>query len=388
MIHNYYQQWGGEDASTEEDVNLLRSNGHDVELFYKHSEEIKDYNILKYIGLFFRTTWSFETTKHLKSRIKYFKPDIIHVQNFFPLVSPSLFYTCSKYNIPVVFTLRDYRLFCATGNFLRNDVICEDCVKHSLGRSILHRCYHDSAIQSSSIVLMLYLHRFLKTWKRKVNGYITLTQFSKDKFTEMGFDPGKIFVRPNFVSPAENVDRGKSRDYALFVGRLSPEKGLEILLEAYNELSIFPLLIVGDGPMKGWIEDYIRKYSLSNVKLLGFKEKNEIIDLLAQAKFLIMPSLSYETFGRTIIEAYAAGTPVIASRLGAIADNVIHGKTGMLFRPGDKEDLVRTIKYALDNENEMALWMRNAFNEYLNKFTPEKAYDNLIDIYGKIFEAI
>ena len=140
--------------------------------------------------------------------------------------------------------------------------------------------------------------------------------------------------------------------------------------------------------MKGWIEDYIRKYSLSNVKLLGFKEKNEIIDLLAQAKFLIMPSLWYETFGRTIIEAYAAGTPVIASRLGAMADNVIHGKTGMLFRPGDKEDLVRTIKYALDNENEMALWMRNAFNEYLNKFTPEKAYDNLIDIYGKIFEAI
>ena len=388
MIHNYYQQWGGEDASAEADVNLLRNNGHDVQLFVKHNDEIKHYNILRYAGLFFKPSWSLETTVRLKSTIKNFKPDIVHVQNFFPLVSPALFHTCSKYNIPVVYTLRDYRLFCATGNFLRNNVICEDCVKHSLARSILHRCYHDSAIQTSSVVLMLYLHRFLKTWERKVDAYIALTQFSRDKFTEMGLDPGKIFVRPNFVSLAENVARGKTRNYALFVGRLSPEKGLEILLEAFNELSHFPLWIVGDGPMKDWIDDYIGKYSLSNVKLLGFKGKHEIIDLLTQAKFLIMPSLWYETFGRTIIEAYAAGTPVIASRLGAMADNVIHGKTGMLFTPGDKEDLVRAIKYALDNENEMVLWSRNAFNEYLNKFTPEKAYGNLIDIYDKIIETV
>lgn len=283
MIHNYFQRRGGEDESNDQEIQLLKSYNHEVKLYSRHNDEIKDFSAPRKSLLFFEPTWSQKSYREIKRSIQEFKPEIVHFQNFFPLISPSAYYACAEMGVPIVQTLRDYRLLCPIGWFYRNGTVCEECLDHSLWRSISYGCYRDSSTQTASIALMLSAHRALKTWD-KINTFVALTEFSRQKFVEGGLPEHKILVRPNFLA----TDPGFAeigREYALFVGRLSPEKGIVNLLKAWRNLPDVPLKILGDGPLRSWVEEYVQKHNLKQVEVVGFVPSKGVLEYQKKLAF-------------------------------------------------------------------------------------------------------
>jgi glycosyltransferase involved in cell wall biosynthesis len=380
IVHNYTQQRGGADEAAEQEAELLRKYGHEVRIYSRHNDEIIKFSTVKKVFFFFEPTWSRRTYREIELVLAEFNPDLVHFHSFFPLISPSAYYAIAEKNIPVVQTLHEYRLVCPTGWLFRDNKVCNDCMQHSLWKGIFYGCYHDSHIQTASVALMLSVHRFLKTWQNKVHTFITLTEFARTKFIEGGIPESKIVVRSNFLATDPTTCHGE-RKYALYVGRLSSEKGVVTLLQAWKSLTNIPLKIVGDGPLKSWIKTYIDKWSLSHIDLVGFVSLQEVIEHQRNAYFLVMPSIWYETFGRTIIEAYSTGTPVIASRLGAMTELVKDDETGILFNPGSSFDLAEKVEYAFSQPDRLAHWGENAHHRYVQEFSAEVAYKSLIKIY-------
>lgn len=386
LLHNHYQQRGGEDYSTAQEIDLLRSHGHEVLLLTRHNDEINEYNIGKKAALFFTPTWSSHSRRIVANEIRAFRPDIVHIQNFFPLFSPAVHVTCSKASIPVIQSLRNYRLLAPCALLIRNDAVCEKCIKGTLWNGIALRCYRNSAIQTASVALMIKTHRVLRTWDKHVDAFVALTDFARDMFVEAGFDASKIVVRPNFLSPDPGTGTN-ARDGAVFIGRLSEEKGIRTLLAAWCTLTEAPMLtLVGDGPLAEWVRTYVKENSLSNVSLLGWIGPSEVINIVKKTCFFILPSVCYEGFPRTLVEAFATGTPALVSGHGSVGSIVTPGKTGLHFKPGDANDLAEKAQYMFDHPEETAEWGRNARAEYLEKYTAESAYQSLMEIYEAVIE--
>lgn len=380
MVHNYYQQRGGEDESTENEVRLLEKNGHTVLLYSRHNNEIKTFSLWRKFKLLGEPTWSRRTFREICEIIGEFRPEIVHVQNFFPLISPAVFYACDLCGIPVVCSLRNYRILCPSAFFFRNGKICEECVESSLWKSLQHECYRSSHIQTAAVLCMLVVHRLAKTLEHKITLFTALTNFSRDKLVAGGLPRTRIVVRPNFLAQDPSVGEGPRRGF-VFAGRLSEEKGVSTLLEAWTRHPEIPLTIIGDGPLKKWAENYIRENGLIHIRMTGRLKSDEVLAEIKKAVALVAPSLWYETFGRTIIEAYATGTPVIASRLGAMAELVVDGETGMLFAAGEAEDLsekVRTLMSSRETDLNMGAKARQVFE---TRFSAEQAHASLMKIY-------
>jgi glycosyltransferase involved in cell wall biosynthesis len=328
------------------------------------------------------TFWNKAAYRELRSLFRREKPQVVHFHNTFPLVSPAAYYAARAEGVSVVQTLHNYRLLCPNALFFRGGSVCEDC----LGRfvpwpGVVHRCYRGSFAASSAVVSMLTVHRALGTWSHMVDVYIALTEFAKRKFIEAGLPAEKIVVKPNFVYPDPGVGEGKG-GYALFVGRLSTEKGLDTLLAAWERVGEkLPLRIVGDGPLTGKVSEAARR--LKGVEWLGRRPREEVLALMKDASFLIFPSVCYEGFPMTIAEAYAVGLPVLASNLGGMSSLVDSGRTGFHFRPGDPEDLVAKVEWALSHPEELAAMRKESRAEYEAKYTAERNYQVLIDIYEK-----
>jgi glycosyltransferase involved in cell wall biosynthesis len=232
---------------------------------------------------------------------------------------------------------------------------------------------------------MLKTHRLTNTWEDKVDAYITLSKFTRRKFIEGGLPESKLFVRPNFLFEDPGIG-DHHREYALFIGRLSPEKGVMTMIDAWKNHPNIPLKIIGEGPQRPEIEEKIRLYKLNQIELLGFLPLNEVFKALKKATFLVMPSAWYEPFGRVIIEAYATATPVIASRIGGMEELIVEESTGLLFNPGDAQDLSNQIQYGIDHPQELSSWGKQARLEYERKYTADRAYEHLISIYGEVLE--
>lgn len=382
IVHNYTQRRGGADEAAEQERALLEKKGHAVFFYTRHNDEIKSMSWAEKLSLFFQPTWSHKSCTEIQSIITEFRPDILHCHSFFPLVSPAIYYIAKKHHLPVVQTLHEYRLVCASGQLIRNGSTCEECITGSLMRGIRYSCYHNSKIQTASASLMLKIHRWAKTWETKVDCFINLTEFSQNKLLESGIPQERCYIRPNFLSTTKQLHHS-DRTYALYVGRLSTEKGIETLLKAWNKLPHVPLKIIGDGPMRGWAERYVEQHNIHNIDFLGFLPIDEVLRYQRSALFVLLPSLFYETFGRTIMEAYSVGTPVIASNIGAITENVVEGETGLLFTPGDANDLAKNVRLAINNPRELIKWGIKAHKLYQSKFTAEIAYQQLVHIYAE-----
>jgi glycosyltransferase involved in cell wall biosynthesis len=382
-IHNSYQIRGGEDVSSESEQRLLRERGHQVDIYEENNDRISTLNTA---NVALKTIWSTEAYKIVKQRLQQSNYNLIHVQNFFPLISPSVYYAAKSQGVPVVQTLRNYRLLCPNALFFRDGQVCEDCIGKPIPYpGILHRCYRESQTASAGVAAMLAVHRTMNTWTKMVDLYIALTQFARQKFIEGGLPPEKIVVKPNFVHPDPGVGSGDG-GYALFVGRLSVEKGLDTLLTAWEQLdNPLPLKIVGDGPLADKVMEATQR--LPKVEWLGRKPMPEVHELMGKAMFLIFPSEWYETFGRVAVEAFAKGTPVIAANIGAIAELVDSGRTGLHFRPGDSKDLAARVEWALTHPTELALMRQEARAEFEAKYTATKNYQKLMEIYDKAQKA-
>ena len=375
FAHNYYQQGGGEDAVVANERSLLADRGHEVRMFSVSNEAID--GVWSKIRTAWQAPYSQNARKSMAKSIAEFSPDVVHVHNFFPLLTPSIYDACRNARVPVVQTLHNYRTICPGALLMCGGRPYERCIRGSPYRAVLHRCYRGSLLGSMAVARVVDVHRKKGTWRTKVNCYIALTAFAKTKFVEAGFPPDKIVVKPNFVEDrqAQAAD-GISREGALFVGRLSPEKGVHTLLRAWSSLDV-PLRVIGAGPLL----DAARSDVGAKIQVLGRKPAGAVAAEMSRAAFQIMPSEWYEGFPMTLAEAFCHGLPVIASRLGAMAEIIEDGVTGLHFTPGDADDLAAMVRWATEHPKEMRRMGTNARRVYEEKYTPERNYRMLMKIY-------
>lgn len=385
LVHNYYLQPGGEDEVFSSQKSLLRQHGHDVVEYIEDNRRIDGINP---ISLAVRTIWSRSSKQQLLKTIKEARCDVAHFHNTFPLISPSIYYACREAGIPVVQSLHNPRILCPAATFYRNGHACEECLGKTLPwPGILYGCYRNSRAYTFVVAAMITVHRLLKTWERQVDFYITFVDFYKRKFIEGGFPAEKIVTKPHFVDPDPGFRGEKHSNYALFIGRLVPEKGIFTLLNAWRLLKDIPLKLRGDGRLLKEVQDFIKKNSLESMEILARPNKERLIDLIKGARFLVWPSEGYnETFGMVAVEAFACGVPVIASRIGTMSEIVEDRRTGLHFTPGDPEDLAAKIEWAWTHPEQMKAMGREARREYEQKYTAERNYRMLMDIYQNAIE--
>jgi glycosyltransferase involved in cell wall biosynthesis len=384
VVHNRYQHAGGEDVVVEQEGQMLRNAGHEVINYFRSNDEIKQFSRAQRLALIPNTIWSTSTRTEFRALLGREKPSIVHVHNTFVRISPSIFSACQDVGIPVVHTLHNYRLMCPTGLFYRDGHVCEECAEKSLWSGIGHGCYHDSGPATAVVAGMIAIHRMLGTWSRPGHFYIALSQFARQKFVDSGLPDERIFVKPNFVHPDPGLPSDK-QPYAVFAGRLSPEKRVDNLLQAWERSkSRFPVLILGDGPERPGLEENARQKRLSGIDFRGHVSREQVIEIIRGARFLIFPSELYENFPVAIVEAFACGTPVICSRMGAMREIVSDGSTGLQFTPGQVEDLAEKMDWAWAHRDQMSEMGRQARREYETKYTAETNYKLLMDIYGRV----
>lgn len=373
VAHNRYQQRGGEDAVVESEVALLRQHGHAVLEYQRDNHDLEGMSRVRAVA---QTLWSTRTVRDVESAVSDFKPDVLHVHNTFPLISPSIYWAAARHRLPVVQTLHNFRLICPQAMLLRDGKPCEACVGQTPWQGVLHRCYRGSATQTGALATMLTGHRAIGTYSTRITRYIALNSFCRDRFIAGGLPADRIVVKPNFVDLPEFPETSDRRSF-LFVGRLSEEKGIEVLVRAGSIANVGePILVAGAGPMATHLD------GASGIQALGQLQSQAIYKQMRHVRALVLPSIWYENFPRTLVEAYACGLPVIASRLGAMASLVEDGVTGLLFEPGSADDLASKLAWAIQNPHAMARMGRNARGVYERDLTSESNYSQLMTIYA------
>jgi glycosyltransferase involved in cell wall biosynthesis len=378
ILHNYYQLPGGEDHVFDAESRLLRSYGHKVVHFTLSNENIQ---FMSRLTLAKATLWNRATYLKVKDLIRHERPWIAHFHNTFPLISPSAYDACHEYGIPVIQTLHNFRLLCPGALLFRKGRVCESCLRKMVPwPALMQACYRGSLLATCAVCGMLSLHKAMKTWIRKVDCYIALTQFARNKFIQGGLPASKITVKPNCLD-LEPSASSETPEGAIFVGRFSSEKGIRTLLRAWRLVKEIPLKMVGDGPLLTEIEQFVSREPLRNVELLKWMKRKEVLELMQRSRFLVFPSELYENFPMTLLEAFACARPVIASRRGAMEEIVQNGKTGLHFNPSDAGDLAAKVQWAWSHPDEMIRMGRRARREYERRYTGKANYERLMKIY-------
>jgi glycosyltransferase involved in cell wall biosynthesis len=379
--HNYYRYRGGEDISFECDLDMLRQEGHTVIPFTRENADLDDGRKLQMAA---NTIWNRSTYREMLELLNAEKPDVLQCNNLFPQISSSVYAAARKLKIPVVQALRNYRTFCANSLLFRDGQVCTKCLNSwASWQGLRYGCYRDSRLATSAVVAMQFFNRLFKVQKRMVDAFCTPTHFAREIHIRGGFSPKTVFVRNNFVSTdvGMNPQRG---DVAVFIGRLSYEKGLATVIKAWQESQLnFPLVIVGDGPDAASLRQMAS--GNSNIHFTGQLDIAGVSQQLQRARFLLMSSLWYETFGRTVAEAFAQGIPVVASRLGAMLELVEDGRNGFLFQPGDSTDLARVMRHCLSmGESQLDQMRLAARATYQTRFSALASYSQLLDVYDYV----
>lgn len=376
MLHNHYRIRGGEDESTESELRLLREAGHSVEILRDNSARIGTEISKLQAGI--DTIWSRRWFQRVDSELKKGRFDIVHVQNFYPLISPSVYYAARRNGAKVVQAIRNYRLVCPSANLFREGRYCDDCVGKSVKiPGVIRKCYNDSVFESALVAGMSGVHKLLPTWRRHVDAYVAVSQFVKDKLVLDGFPARRIHVKPNFAYESGSGQVLPRRDM-LFVGRITPEKGLGILLDAWSRLQTEErLLLAGEA---------VSALELpSNVIHLGRLPSSRVRELMHEVRCVVMPGVWPEPFGRVAIEAFSCGTPVIATHAGGLAAIVEDGVNGFVVDPGDVAGLSERLSRLLDGSADMASLSANARKSFLTLYTPQVNLQALESIYSRLF---
>jgi len=384
IAHNWYQQAGGEDAVVKAEARLLEDNGDTVVRYERSSNELRHNGVLASMATATGVVWSSSSYHSLESILRETQPDIAHFHNTFPLISPSAYFACAEKRVPVVQTLHNYRLICPGGQLLRKGRICESCVRKDIRwPGVVHGCYRGNRAMTATTAAMLAVHGAFGTWKRKVSLYVALSEFARAKFIEGGLPRERITVKPNFV-PSAVKDGDGARDSFLFVGRLSPEKGPQLLPAAWSHLKArIPLHILGDGPLRADIAAQAASAQPSLIFVHGRCSTEQVVSSMASARCLVVPSVCYEGFPLSVAEAFSCGLPVIAARIGSLAEIVRDGVTGLQFEPGNPEDLAAKVVWAWEHPKEISQMGRNARAEFETKYEPQKNYKMLMEIYER-----
>jgi glycosyltransferase involved in cell wall biosynthesis len=382
VCHNFYQRPGGEDQVFADEVALLKSAGHAVETFTVHNDQVANTGKL---ALAAKTLWNRDVAGQIGALVREQRAEVVHFHNTFPLISPAAYYAAREAGAAVVQTLHNYRLLCPGSLFLRDGKVCEDC----LGKTIpwpgtLHKCYRGDRAASAVTTALLATHRIAGTYHKAVDLYVALTGFGRDKFVQGGFPAEKIVTKPNFILEDRGTGSGAG-GYALYVGRLDEGKGIEVLLPAWQKVQgPHELRILGDGLLADLVRDAAAKDP--RIKWLGRRPMDEVFAAMGEAAFMILSSVWYEAMPRTIVEAYSRGTPIVASALGALAELITPGRTGLHFRPGDADDLSRQLQWAFAHPSELSAMRVRCRERFDRSYTSQENLQQMESIYRRAIE--
>ncbi|HEX5234677.1 MAG TPA: glycosyltransferase family 4 protein [Silvibacterium sp.] len=383
LVHNRYQQKGGEDSVVESEKELLTARGLEVELLEANNDHI--IGIRNKIKASAAVFYSADGVERVNAAIAAFRPDVVHVHNWFPTFSPAIFRACKKQRVAVVHTLHNYRLLCAKASLFRDGVPCEDCLGTTLRLpGIVHGCYRGSRAGSAAATAAMLAHWRMGTWRHAVDRFVALSEFARAKMIEGGLPVEKILVKPNSLAVDPGVRAGDG-GYFAYVGRLTDEKGIPTLLDCWKRGADLPRLrIVGTGPMEEQVREAAA--SLKNVEWLGSRSGDEVLDIIGGARALICPSQWYEGMPRVVIESMAVATPVIASRLGTYVEMIDHGRSGMLFEACNADALRACVREfaARSDAAEMRQATRKQFDD---RYSAEKNFQQLVAIYEEAVAA-
>jgi glycosyltransferase involved in cell wall biosynthesis len=385
VLHNRYQQQGGEDEVFAQEVRLLRRMGHTVVEYEDTNDRLHQIGA---VPALLEAVWSRDTIRRLRPILKETRPDIAHFHNTFARISPAAYYACREAQVPVVQTLHNYRTGCPNAFCAIDGSPCERCIPKTIAwPGIVRKCYQGSRTATAGAAAVTAVHKLLGTYRRRVDAYISTTEFARAIHIRSGLPPSRIFVKPNFADPPPPASLRKPQGYGLYVGRITTEKGVDILIDAWQKLEHRPPLILagaGDGPAA---EAVRRAQALDpSIEWIGAQPRSGIMKLMLGADFLIQPSRVYETFGLVVVEAFGAGLPAIVSGHGSLGELVDNGLNGLHVRPGDAADLALKIDWMRAHpvrREEMGLAARSSFDR---QFTPERNYSMLMQIYRSAIE--
>lgn len=382
VVHERYREPGGEDVVVAAETALLTSRGHRVETFVVDNETIPERpSPGQRMRLAIDTVWSRGAAARLRTLVRRLRPEVVHVHNTLPLLSPAVHAACHAEGVPTVQTLHNYRLVCPAATLFRAGHPCEACLGRRVAwPGVWHACYRGSRAQTATVAAMLALHRARRTWWRDVGRFIALTDFARERLVAGGLPAGRIDVKPNFMASDPGPGGGGSEH--LFLGRLVPEKGVSTLLAALaGHDARVTCRVAGSGPL----EAEVRAAAAAGDGLvaLGPLDRTGVVRELRAARALVIPSTWYEGFPMALVEAYASGVPVIASRIGSLIELVDEGRTGLLVTPGDPADLARALAWSHDHPGEMRRMGAQARRRYEERYTAEVNYPELMTIYAR-----
>jgi glycosyltransferase involved in cell wall biosynthesis len=393
LVHNHYQEYGGESSVYSLERRALQDAGVEVVEYVRHNDELRDYAARDRLTLPLRTLWAWDAQRALRSLIERERPELAHFTNTLPLISPAAYWTCQRAGVAVVQTLHNYRLACPAATFFRDGGVCEECPEHGLQRAVVHACYRGSRPASAAVAGMLAAHRRIGSYQRQVDTYIALTQFARAKLIETaGLPPERVVVKANFLECDPGPGDGQG-ERALFVGRWADYKGILTLLDAVADGTCgFGLDVVGSGPLEAVVRERAAAQrgggaaAGGSMRLLGPRPPSEAIALIKRAALLVLPSLWYEGLPMVIVEAFACGVPVLASRLGSLSELVREGETGLLFTPGDPRDLRAKLDWAFANRTAMQRMGRAARVEFEARFSYRAGQAALLQVHRATLE--
>lgn len=374
LVHNFYQILGGEGSVVQDELALLAQNGVEVDLFSATNEDIT--------GLWSRLTTGLQVVYnplaryHLARKLKEFLPDVVHIHNFFPRLSPSILDACITAGVPSVMTLHNFRIFSPAALLHPAEAVRDHNLRAPCWWSVPKKIYRNSVLGTLAVAAMIEFHKIAGTWNRKVTRFIALTNWAKQQFIEGGLPPERIVVKPSSVARPTLPGEGP-RHGALYVGRLDEQKGIRNLLRAWREVD-YPVRIVGDGPLS----EFVAQNTSKRVVYLGRQSREAVQREMRAARFLVMPATGTEMLPLTILEAFANSLPVICSDLPVLTEIVERSGGGVTFAAGDAGALAARARWAASNEAALAKLGRRALEIYEDRYTPETNFARLTEIYS------
>ena len=406
QVNKFFYQFGGSETYFFNLRKALIRSGHEIIDFSMQNEDNLPSKYSKYfvskvnyntIGTFVdklktigRIVYSFEAKRKIKELIEDTKPDIVHLHNFYHQISPSILSVFKKYNIPVVMTAHDYKILCPNYRMFTNNKACERCKKFRYYNVVRHKCIKNSRLASIVVMVEMYLHRWcLKSYRKNIDMLIAPSEFMREKFISWGWNESRIVHLPNFVDTKEieeNITQSEKQDYALYFGRLSHEKGVDVLIRAMSLVkSDIKLKIAGNGPKREEYKRLVKRLKIEDkVEFLGYKSGESLYGIVAKSRFTVMPSIVYENNPLAVIESYALGKAVIGAKIGGIPELVVHKETGLIFRPQDNQNLATKMDYAWNNEVEMEKMGEKGMIHIKKELTVKKHLKRILAIYKHV----
>ena len=394
LVHNRYRSVApsGENRVVDREGEALAARGHEVIRFQRFSDDIEGWPKARKATLPAQAVWSRESHRGLAAVLAAERPDVVHLHNTFPLLSPAVLYACRDAGVPVVATIHNYKLACANGEFFRDGAVCHDCAGHLPAHGVEHGCYRGSRVATVPVALATTVHR--RAWRSLVSAYIFISASQRDLLRPVGLPAERSFVRHNLIPPHDRPQperpQQESTGTVVYAGRLDPAKGVRLLMAGWdNYLSraaqpglagpALRLVIAGAGPLQGEVADWAS--SRPSVELAGQLGRDECAELIAGARAVVLPSEWEETFGLVAVEAMAAGTAPIATGHGSFTELITPGVDGVLFPPGDAAALGLALADAQQHPEQYETYGDHARKSYEQRFDPEQNLDQLLSIY-------